>query len=82
MGMGDVYGQHGPIARSRRVCVDLHVPVHDRALPVRSSGESQRSRQFGAVLPLARLHLDERLQGLATDSTHVVGNRSFLCFQA
>ncbi len=29
MGMEDVYGQHGPIARSRRVCVDLHVPVHD-----------------------------------------------------
>ena len=29
MGMEDVYGQHGPIARSRRVCVDIQVPVHD-----------------------------------------------------
>jgi len=34
MGMGDIYGQHGPIARSRRVCVDLHVPVHDRSIPI------------------------------------------------
>ena len=43
MGTEDVYGQHGPIARSRRVCVDIQVPVHDLRF-------GQKARTPGASL--------------------------------